>query len=215
MPTSFPNAESKAVKPLKISNPMHVPMLNPRNYPVSCRQMLLGLAGLPWTLSLMQMSRTAEQGTLLVLCYHRITESVSAGGFCDSHYFITLPKRVFLSQIRWLTRHYRVVDLDEVLSGRPLPPKAALITFDDGFRDVAETAFPILRSFGLPATVFLIGSVIRKTRSPGSPVFTGCSTMHGRRMRTRAVWISLESKPETATTARAEYPECLRRSRRF
>lgn len=166
MPTSFPNAESDAVKPMKILNPMHAPMLNPRNYPVSCRQMLLGFAGLPWTLSLMRMSRTVEQGTLLVLCYHRITESVSSGGFCDSHYFITLPKRVFLSQIRWLTRHYRVVGLDEVLSGRPLPPKTALITFDDGFRDVAETAFPILRSFGLPATVFLIGSVIRENKIP-------------------------------------------------
>ncbi len=151
---------------LKPLNPMYVPMLNPRNYPVSCRQMLLGLAGLPWTLSLMRMGRTKGRGTLLVLCYHRITESVSAGGFCDDHYFITLPKRVFSSQIRWLTRHYRVVGLDEVLSGRPLPPKAALITFDDGFRDVAETAFPILSASGLPATVFLIGSVIREKKVP-------------------------------------------------
>ncbi len=154
------------LKPMNPLNPMHAPMFNPRNYPVSCRQMLLGLAGLPWTLSLMRMSRRRERGTLLVLCYHRITESVSAGGFCDDHYFITLPKRVFSSQIRWLTRHYRVVGLDEVLSGRPLPPKAALITFDDGFRDVAETAFPVLSSFGLPATVFLIGSVIREKRIP-------------------------------------------------
>ncbi len=154
------------MKTLNPLNQMHVPMLNPRNYPVSCRQMLLGLAGLPWTLSLMRMSRRRERGTLLVLCYHRITEGVSAGGFCDDRYFITLPKGVFSSQIRWLTRHYRVVGLDEVLSGRPLPPRAALITFDDGFRDVAETAFPVLSSFGLPATVFLIGSVIRENKIP-------------------------------------------------
>lgn len=141
-------------------------MLNPWNYPVSCRQVLLGLAGLPWTLFLMQTSRAKGRSALLVLCYHRITESASSGGFCDGHYFITLPKRVFSSQIRWLVRHYRVVSLDEVLSGRPLPPRAALITFDDGFRDVAETAFPILSASGLPATVFLIGSVIRENKIP-------------------------------------------------
>lgn len=88
------------------------------------------------------------------------------GGFCDNYLFIALPEELFISQIKWLTRHYRVVELDEVLSGKPLPPRAALITFDDGFMDTYETALPILNYFRLPATVFLIGSVIRERKIP-------------------------------------------------
>jgi peptidoglycan/xylan/chitin deacetylase (PgdA/CDA1 family) len=54
---------------------------------------------------------------------------------------------------------YRFVGLDDVVSwlegGVPLPPRALLLTFDDGYRDNYESAFPILRSRGLPAVFFV------------------------------------------------------------
>jgi peptidoglycan/xylan/chitin deacetylase (PgdA/CDA1 family) len=58
-----------------------------------------------------------------------------------------------------LARHYRVVSADEVVasvgSGQALPERAVLITFDDAYRDFGDIAWPILRRYGLPATVFV------------------------------------------------------------
>lgn len=141
-------------------------MLNPYNYPRSLMQWLCGIAGLPVTFLRMRTGRENGPGTLLVLCYHRIVRSRGEGGFCDNHLFINLPEQVFVRQITWLIRHYQVVGLDDVLSGGRLPPRAALITFDDGFTDIYETAWPILRFYRLPATMFLIGSVIRERKLP-------------------------------------------------
>ena len=54
---------------------------------------------------------------------------------------------------------YEVVDLDAVLDhytlGTPLPAKAVLITFDDGYRDILENALPVLDKHGYPAVIFV------------------------------------------------------------
>nr|BFE58266.1 hypothetical protein GCM10020063_027920 [Dactylosporangium thailandense] len=40
----------------------------------------------------------------------------------------------------------------------PLPPRPVLITFDDGFPDLAEAALPVLRRYDLTATAYVITS---------------------------------------------------------
>src|SRR5258708_32795391 len=58
-----------------------------------------------------------------------------------------------------LVRNYHVVGMPQLLkavaNGVPLPNRAVLITFDDAYADFAETAWPILKRFGLPATMFV------------------------------------------------------------
>jgi len=60
----------------------------------------------------------------------------------------------------WLVRNgYRVVRLSELsgfLAGRqPLPQRAVVVTFDDGYESFYRQAFPVLKKYGLPATVFV------------------------------------------------------------
>ena len=61
----------------------------------------------------------------------------------------------------WLRRHgYSSLSLEQVIGwarrGEPLPPRSVLITFDDGYADLAEHAFPLLRAAGYSAVVFLV-----------------------------------------------------------
>ncbi|HWP17997.1 MAG TPA: polysaccharide deacetylase family protein [Burkholderiaceae bacterium] len=71
----------------------------------------------------------------------------------------------FAWQMGWLKHAgYHVISLDEawqgLFAGKPLPPRAVVLTFDDGYENFAEHAWPILRKHGFPATVFLVTDLL-------------------------------------------------------
>ncbi len=76
----------------------------------------------------------------------------------------------FEKQIDFLASEYTILHLSEVVermkNGRPLPRATACLTFDDGLRNVATTAFPILERQQLPATVFLVTSLVGTNQPP-------------------------------------------------
>src|SRR5262249_31487324 len=69
-----------------------------------------------------------------------------------------LEKNSFRQQMHYLQRHFRVLPLseaiDQMVCGKIDEP-TAVITFDDGFQNNYDVAFPILKENGLPATIFL------------------------------------------------------------
>jgi peptidoglycan/xylan/chitin deacetylase (PgdA/CDA1 family) len=87
----------------------------------------------------------------VILCYHGIGESGNPLGVAPT-------RQLFQAQMRFLRENYRVVSLDEVCrelrTGVKSEPGVA-ITFDDGYRSSYTVAFPILRKYRLPATVYL------------------------------------------------------------
>ncbi len=100
--------------------------------------------------------RRVDGSRYAILCYHRVgTEGVPL--------FSTLPPAVFEAQMRFLRRHYRLVSLDQLYSELQEPAsrgQAVAVTFDDGYADTYHNAFPILKRYQVPATVFLIvGSI--------------------------------------------------------
>jgi peptidoglycan/xylan/chitin deacetylase (PgdA/CDA1 family) len=68
--------------------------------------------------------------------------------------------RTLARQLDWVARRFRIVSLDELgehlQSGGPPPRPLAAVTFDDGYRDVYEHAFPMLKRKGIPAAVFVV-----------------------------------------------------------
>ena len=78
--------------------------------------------------------------------------------------------RGFRDQLDWLGRVANVVPLHESLralaAGRPLPPRAVALTFDDGYRDNLDLAVPELERRGLPATFFLVPGLLDRRVEP-------------------------------------------------
>jgi len=99
---------------------------------------------------------------LSILMYHQIGRFDAAprrhrAGYCRVERF--------RRQMRWLAAlGYRVISLDDALrglfGGQRIPPRSVVLTFDDGYRNFSEYAFPVLEHHGFPATVFLVADRI-------------------------------------------------------
>lgn len=93
-----------------------------------------------------------------ILAYHRFGPSVA-----DS---MTVTTTVFESQLKWLAdNQYKIIPLHALLDrlrgeGPPLPPKAVVITVDDGHKSVYTEMLPIVRRLGIPVTLFIYPSAI-------------------------------------------------------
>jgi peptidoglycan/xylan/chitin deacetylase (PgdA/CDA1 family) len=99
---------------------------------------------------------------LRAVLYHHVTDHPSS--LVDQLAVSTRPD-VFEAHVRKMARDYEVVSLDTVLSGE-LPPRALLITFDDGYRSIAEVALPILGRLGLPSVFFITGECLERDSLP-------------------------------------------------
>ena len=89
--------------------------------------------------------------SLRVLMYHKVNDVQGNS--------VTVPVSLFDEQMAQLRElDYTAVSLDQVLAHyidrAPLPSRAVLITFDDGYRDNLENAVPILQRYGYPAVLF-------------------------------------------------------------
>ena len=110
----------------------------------------------------------AERNAALILTYHRVTEKWD-GTLDYSQPGMVVTNSTFERQVAILKEHFEVVTLSALLAdgtsaGRPARPRC-VITFDDGWRDNYDLAFPILRRHDLPATVFLATDFIGTDRA--------------------------------------------------
>jgi hypothetical protein len=96
--------------------------------------------------------RIAQERRLYILMYHRV-DTRSYPFFED----VVYPKD-FEMQVCFLKKNYHIVDisqLDSIESCQTNDKDCIALTFDDGYRDVFNQAFPILKKYNVPATVFL------------------------------------------------------------
>lgn len=93
----------------------------------------------------------------VVLMYHRVNNDETSSD-------ITVSVKNFEQQIKYLKENYKVISLDELIEKNKHPFKrdTIAITFDDGFKDNYTHAYPLLKVYNVPATIFIITSLIGK-----------------------------------------------------
>ena len=98
-----------------------------------------------------------------MLCYHRIGH-VDDQEFTEFRPNISATPEQFALQMKLVKTLFSPVSLQDVLdwreTERPLPRRPALVTFDDGYKDNGDVAWPIMRDLGIPGVVFLATNYI-------------------------------------------------------
>ena len=98
-----------------------------------------------------------------ILLYHRVLDLQREKDFCSLPGIIVSVK-MFDEQMKYLSENYNVISLenlvDSLKNNLPFPKKGVVITFDDGWKDNFSFAFPTLKKYNLPATIFLTSGYI-------------------------------------------------------
>ncbi len=88
-----------------------------------------------------------------ILWFHRVCSQQ------DGWSYESLSSDSFEKYLEYFCRKYEIISLDELAqyihNGRSLPERAVVFTFDDGYRDVYLYAYPMLKKYHAPASVFL------------------------------------------------------------
>ncbi len=115
-----------------------------------------------YALAISLMCFTFSAQATVVLQYHHIDATTPATTS-------TTPE-LFAEHLRWLkTNQFEVVPLpliaEKIRKGEPLPDKTAVITFDDAYESIYSKAFPLLKQYGYPFTIFVDTASVGQHRS--------------------------------------------------
>jgi poly-beta-1,6-N-acetyl-D-glucosamine N-deacetylase len=100
---------------------------------------------------------SAPPSGFIALSYHNVEDS------SPDQSFVGVTTEKLVAQLSWLQGNgYSPVTVDELLAardgGKPLPDKAVLLTFDDGYASFYTRVLPILKAFNFPAVLALVGA---------------------------------------------------------
>lgn len=99
-----------------------------------------------------------------ILMYHSVNPQPIAGRM------LTVSPKTFQRQMRFLkTRHYNVLKLEElaglIKKKKKIPADTVAITLDDGYKDNFLYAFPVLKKYELPVTIFIITNEVGRSQN--------------------------------------------------
>lgn len=108
---------------------------------------------------LLEQSDGERENLFRALTYHRVDEP-NARPWLDPGLISASPE-AFEAQMKYLAAKYEIVSVLDVVKafeseGRmALPPRAVTITFDDAYSDFEQHAWPVLKQYRIPATLFV------------------------------------------------------------
>jgi peptidoglycan/xylan/chitin deacetylase (PgdA/CDA1 family) len=106
----------------------------------------------------------------IIFCYHRLVDKVRYPG-------TEITPAAFEAQMKQLKdAGITVISLQDLLAWKRgeknIPPRCAVITFDDGWKSQYEVAWPILKKFGYPVTMFIYTEGVRGGSLGGGEAIT-------------------------------------------
>lgn len=121
-----------------------------------CKERLKRLIASIWAVFSFDVS---SRVAIPILCYHSVGESLNYEG--DS-----LPIADFERHLQYLKKNHTVISLREavgILKGETDDiVNPVVLTFDDGYKDNYENAFPLLKKYDIPTTIFVVTGFINK-----------------------------------------------------
>lgn len=101
--------------------------------------------------------------SFVALCYHDVSNGFLGNSF-------SIRKKDLIDQFEYLKAHYNVVGLQDIIDAsqgkKTLPPKAVLLTFDDGLSSFYEIVYPLLKTYRYKAVFAVVGKWIDEGAAP-------------------------------------------------
>ena len=100
-----------------------------------------------------------QTAQVIIFCYHRLVDKIRYPG-------TEITPAAFEAQMKELKdRGITVISMQDLLAWKRgeknIPPRCAVISFDDGWKSQYEVAWPIMKKFGYPFTMFIYTEGVR------------------------------------------------------
>ena len=102
-----------------------------------------------------------------IVGYHRVVEDFDRSKV-SAIPSLLISTAMLERHIDWIARRYAIASLDDIAfhleTNQPFRKPTAAVTFDDGYSDVYERAFPLLQRKGIPSAVFVVTDLVGSGR---------------------------------------------------
>jgi peptidoglycan/xylan/chitin deacetylase (PgdA/CDA1 family) len=111
-----------------------------------------------------------QTAQVLIFCYHRLVEKIHTP-------WTEITPAAFEAQMKDLKDHgITVIPMQDLLAWKRgeknIPPHSAVVTFDDGWKSQYEVAWPIMKKYGYPFTMFIYTEGVRGGSLGGGEAIT-------------------------------------------
>lgn len=102
-----------------------------------------------------------RRGAVMVLTFHRVLNDAEFQRTCSLP-CIVIRRRTFENLADYVSGNYETVDFAQAIA-TPAGKLRVMFTLDDGWKDTCTNALPVMRTRGIPATVFVCPGLVGRT----------------------------------------------------
>jgi peptidoglycan/xylan/chitin deacetylase (PgdA/CDA1 family) len=93
----------------------------------------------------------------IILYYHRVIEDKDFDYDMGPNIHLCVKKSEFEVQMAYIAHNYDLISIDDLYKNNFKCEKFSVaVTFDDGYKDNLEVAYPILKKYNIPSTIYIV-----------------------------------------------------------